>query len=220
MSSITSLLSERGMIRTFRRGAPILFQGEIPRNVYIVANGLVRAYNITSGGDERTIALYGKGDAFPLSFAIGQANSALFYYEALSDSRILVVSKADFDETLDRNPDAARSMVDLLGREYTSLMLRVTAMSQSRTIEKLAYTFYYLSTRYGLARGDWHLIDIKLNQLMLGDLIGQTREGTARNLKTLVERGLIKYKGSSYSIQREKLIAFLGEDAFRDISAS
>lgn len=184
----------------------------------IVVSGMVRAYIISTDGEEKTIALYGKKDAFPLSVAIGQANSALFYYEALSDARILVISTADFAKEIESNHDASQALVSLVGREYTGLMLRMTAMSQSRTLEKLAHTFYFLTVRYGLERPNgWYQIDVKLNQSMLGNLIGQTRENTARNLKDLVSKGLVEYKSSSYSVHREKLLAYIGEDSFRDI---
>lgn len=196
----------------------MLFQGEVPRSVFIVLQGLVRAYTISSNGEEQIVGLYGKGDVFPLSFAIGEANTALFYYEALSDAHVLEVAKPAFDHVLATNHDAARSLLKHIGHEYTSLMLRITSLGQARTIEKLAYTFYFLQFRYGLEREDgWYAIDAKLTQSMLASLIGQTREGTARNLKTLVKKDIIRYKTSQYFVHRERLLAFVGEDAFRDI---
>lgn len=219
--SLVSVLRDNGQLRTYRKGAMILLQGEIPREVYIVLDGLVRAYTISSNGEERYVGLYGKGDVFPLSFAIGEANSALFYYESVSDSRILAADKASFDNVLATNHQAAQDLLAHVGKEYTTLMLRLTALAQARTIEKLAYSFYFLLFRYGIEREKgWFIIDMKLTQTMLGSLIGQTREGTARNLKTLVEKGLVRYKGSQYAVQRDKLIAFLGEDAFRDINTN
>ncbi len=217
--SLVSELREQGQMRTYRKGATILLQGEIPRQVHVVLDGLVRAYTISSNGEERYVGLYGKGDVFPLSFAIGEANSALFYYEGVSDCRVLSVEKATFDDALKNNHEVARDLLTHIGREYTGLMFRLTALAQARTIEKLAYSFYFLLFRYGIERdGGWYIIDMKLTQTMLGSLIGQTREGTARNLKDLVKTGVVRYKGSQYSVHREKLIAFLGEDSFRDIS--
>lgn len=206
-------------MRTVKAGTPMLFQGEVPRHVYIVLQGLVRAYTISSNGDEQIIGLYGKGDVFPLSFAIGDVTTALFYYEALSDAHLLEVDVTTFEHELATNQAATRGLLSHIGREYTTLMLRITALGQARTVEKLAYTFYYLQFRYGLERDDgWYELDIKLTQSALASLIGQTREGTARNLKTLVEKQIIHYKTSQYFVHREKLLSFLGEDAFRDIS--
>lgn len=218
MNTLASLFRDTGTLRTYRAGSPVLFQGEVPRSVYIVLGGIGRAYTIASTDDERYMALYTKGDIFPLSFAIGDSTTALFYYEALSDLRVLEISKDDFTRTLAASPETTSRVLEHIGHEYTTLMLRIMALGQSRTIEKLAYTFYFLLFRYGLERSDgWFTIDVKLTQTMLGQMIGQTREGTARNLKDLVERGIVRYKGSSYSIHREKLIAMLGEDTFREL---
>lgn len=218
MVLIASYFKDSSAMRTVKAGTPVLFQGEVPRQVYIVLQGLVRAYTISSSGDEQIIGLYGKGDVFPLSFAIGDATTALFYYEALSDTHLLEVDFATFEHELTTNQAAARSLLTHIGREYTTLMLRITALGQARTIEKLAHTFYYLQFRYGLTRDDgWFELDIKLTQSMLASLIGQTREGTARNLKTLVQKQIISYKTTQYFVHRDRLLGFLGEDTFRDI---
>lgn len=218
MNSIASFFKETGTLKTFRAKTPILFQGEIPRDLFIVLDGIVRAYTITSSGEERVIGLYGKGSAFPLSWAIGEASTTLYYYEAVADSRVISVRKADFKETIVSNNEAAQALLSLVGHDYTSAQLRITGLTQSRTVEKLAYTFYYLMFRFGLERpNDNVLINMKLNQTLLANLIGQTREGTARNLKVLTEQGVVSYEGSSYTVNQPKLMGMLGEDSFREL---
>jgi CRP-like cAMP-binding protein len=60
-------------------------------------------------------------------------------------------------------------------------------------------------------------IDLKLTQGMLANLIGQTRESTAKNLKQLKESGIIDYASSTYRVSKKKLENFLGEDTFRNL---
>lgn len=218
MNSFASYFKAHGTLKTFRAKAPLVFQGEVPRHVFVVLDGIVRAYTITSSGEERIIGLYGKGEVFPLSWALDEAPNALYYYEAMSDARVLAIKKSDFSAGIEENHEAATHLLKLVAHEYTSAQLRITGLTQSRTLEKLAYTFYYLMFRYGLDRGnDTMLINLKLNQTLLANLIGQTREGTARNLKVLVEHGAVSYQGSSYTVHRDKLIALLGEDNFREL---
>lgn len=52
---------------------------------------------------------------------------------------------------------------------------------------------------------------------MLASMIGQTREGTARNIKELVTMGIISYTGSTYTVYTTRLLALLGEESFRDL---
>ena len=53
---------------------------------------------------------------------------------------------------------------------------------------------------------------------MLAGLIGQTRESTAKNLKLLKDAGVVDYTSSTYTVNKARLEAYLGEDAFRNLS--
>ena len=72
--------------------------------------------------------------------------------------------------------------------------------------------------RYGIERSPGvYEIDLKITQSMLANLIGQTRESTAKNLKALKELDIIEYTGSTYFVDKVKLEQYLGEDSFRSL---
>jgi len=99
------------------------------------------------------------------------------------------------------------------------MLVRITGLSQSRAIEKISFTFYYLLFRYGTETPTgMHQIDLKLNHLMIANLTGLTRESTTTNLKVLKEKGIITYTRSSFSVNKKKLENFIGEDGFRELS--
>lgn len=218
MDALLPYLKDIATVRRVKKGGNIYFQGEIPRNVMIVRDGVVRAYTITSSGEERIVALYGKGDIFPLAWALEEAPNALFYYDALSEVRLLSVPRQDFLDIVKNNPELLRAMLRFMASEYTSFLFRITGLGQSRAIEKIGYTLYYLVYRYGIAKGpDTFAIDIKMSQAVIAALVGLTRESTTKNLKILKDRGVIAYDKSTYTVNRTRLEQFLGEDAFRDL---
>ena len=144
-----------------------------------------------------------------------------FYYDAVSDVRLLHIPHEQFIATISSSPETLRAVLTLLGKDYTALLLRVTGLSQSRTIDKICYTLYYLLFRYGQEKTPGEFtINLKLSQSMLADLIGQTREGTAKNIKILREKEIISYSSLTYVVNKKKLEQFLGEDSFRDIKLS
>ena len=103
-------------------------------------------------------------------------------------------------------------------KNQASLTLRVTGLCQSRATEKICYTLYFLMFRYGIDRQNGlYEIDLKLTQGMLAGLIGQTRESTAKNLKVLKDAGVVDYVSSTYTVNKQKLENYLGEDAFRNL---
>lgn len=219
MESFIQQLRPKSTMRVVKKGGNVFFQGEIPRKVMIVRDGFIRAYTITSNGEERVVALYGKGDIFPLTWVLGETTNTLFYYDAISEARLMTVTKADFMNILDTNQEAQREMLHFVGNQYTAMLLRITGLEQSRAVEKIGFTLYYLLFRYGTEKKPGvFTINVKLSQLMIANLVGLTRESSTKNLKVLKDKGIISYSSSIYTVNKHKLEQFLGEDSFRDLT--
>lgn len=217
MNQLQAAVSRQGMTRSLKKGSILLYQSEIPRRAFMVKSGLIRAYAITGGGEERAIALHDAGDILPLSWLFGETSASLFYYDALVDSEVIAVAKPDLLATLSKNPSLVSDVLSLTMNEYTALLLRITALEQSSAAEKIALTLYYLLFRHGeeIKPGIYH-IHIKLTQSMLASLVGLTRESTAVNLKILKEKGIVSYGNFSYTIDKNQLEKFVGEDSFKN----
>ena len=185
----------------------------------LVRSGIVRAYTITSGGEERTVSLHGDGDIIPLTWALGITSNSLFYFEAVTDCRVFQVPRAAFTEYLNTKPERIQAMLHQTASVYTSLLLRVTGLEQSRAAEKIGFTLYYLLfTRGKEVEPGIFKIDVRLSHALFGSLVGLTRESTAKNMKQLRDKGIIDYASFTYTVDKAKLEAFLGEDGFRDLS--
>lgn len=219
MNDYISELRTRGIFRTITKDGNVLFQGEIPRSVVLVRSGIIRAYTITSGGEERTVSLHGEGDILPLTWALGITSNSLFYYEAVTDCRVFQVPKAVFNEYIDAKPERIKALLNQTATIYTSLLLRITGLEQSRAAEKIGFTLYYLLfTRGRETKPGIFTIDVRLSHALFGSLVGLTRESTAKNMKQLRDKGIIDYASFTYTVDKAKLEAFLGEDGFRDLA--
>lgn len=221
MQRLLPKFTPHGIPRLIRKGTNVLFQGEVPRNVNIIRDGVIREYTIDSNGEERVVALYGKGDIFPLSWALGDTTTTLFYYDAFMDTRLLCLPKQTFLDVAHGDPQIVARLLKYMSNEYTALQLRATGLEQSRALEKIAFTLYYLVFRYGdQVSADEYTIRIRMSQAMLASFVGLTRESTAKNIKTLKEKGVIHYTHSTYTVNKPKLEAFMGEDSFRDMAVN
>lgn len=219
MKQLLPRLREVGIPALYRKGSSLFFQGEVPRHATVILDGVVRAYTITSEGEEAIINLYGKGGVLPMAWLTNQASTALFNYEAVNDVRVLKIPKQLFTELIHSDIELQKEFVEILSRSQASLLLRVTGLSQPRAVEKICYTLYFLMFRYGLERSeDRYEIDLKITQGMLAQLIGQTRESTAKNLKTLKTAGVVDYTTSTYIVNKRRLEQFLGEETFRELN--
>lgn len=217
MNNLESSIKRHASTRFVKKGAILLYQSEIPRHAFIIKKGLVRAYAITNSGEERTIALHSNGDIFPLSWVFSENPHTLFYYDALIDSEILTVPKKELVETVAGDSDIMSSVLALTVNEYTSLLLRITALEQSSAAEKIALTLYYLIFRHGEeTKPGMYTIHIKMTQAMIASLVGLTRESTAVNLKLLKKKGIVSYANFNYTVNKTNLERFVGEDSFKN----
>jgi CRP-like cAMP-binding protein len=219
MKTLIDKLRTTSQIRLFKKGSSILFQGEIPRKAFIIRDGVVRAYTVKTSGEEATVALFTKDDVLALTWLLDTTVNSLFYYEAVTDVRVMTMSKDEFHKSLYSSNSYLTEMLQYANKQYTSMLVRITGLSQSRAIEKISFTFYYLLFRYGKpSTTNMQQLDLKLNHLMIANLTGLTRESTTTNLKVLKEKGIIDYTRSSFSVDKRKLENFLGEDGFRELN--
>lgn len=219
MKQLMAHLRTIGTPTLYRRDTSLYFQGEVPRYATVIVDGVVKGYTISPEGDEMIVNLFGKGTVMPMGWANNQASTSLFNYHAVSDVRALRIKKEDLWEGIRSNPVYMEEYLVHIAKSQASLLLRITGLCQSRATEKICYTLYYLAYHYGLERPNgMHEIDLKLTQSMLGNLIGQTRESTAKNLRVLKEKGIVNYTSSTYFVNLRQLESYLGEDSFRDLT--
>ncbi len=218
MKQLLSHLRSIGTPSLYRKNSSLFFQGEIPRYAIVILDGVVKAYTISPEGDETIVNLFTKGTVLPTAWANNHSPTALFNYDAVNDVRVVKVKRKDFNDAIESDPEFQREYLDFTIQSQASLLLRVTGLCQSRATEKICYTLYYLLFRHGIERANGNYeIDLKITQSMLASLIGQTRESTAKNLKLLKDAGVVDYTSSTYTVNKPKLEAYLGEDSFRNL---
>lgn len=206
------------MTRKFSQGSILIYQGEVPKSAYIVKSGIVKLYNITVQGDERIATFKLPGDMFPTAWSFEKTGSAFYYYEAQTDGEMYVMPREAFRKFITENPAAMAIVAEKYLSKYAGSLMRITALEQPKASDKVLYTMYYLVQCYGVeVKPGMVRIDIQLTQQMVADLIGLTRETTAAELVKLKKRGVLKYKGREYTIDRQKLIQSIGEDNFKDL---
>ena len=221
MQSPTDKIKPFAQPKAYKKGANIFFQGEVPRKGVMVSDGVVRSYTITTSGEERTIAFFTKNDILPLSWLMETTTTSLFYYEAVSDVRILQFSREDFQKQILGDKDALLAMFQTLSKDHTAAMLRINGLEQSRAEEKVAFTLYYLVFRYGKISpiSGLHDINITLRHATIAGLVGLSRESTTKILVKLQKLNIITYKKGIYSVDKSLLENHIGEDAFRDVTS-
>ena len=208
-----------GVRRQFAKNRTILFQGEIPRTVYILQSGIVKVYGITSSGDQRMVTLLTAGDIFPMSWVFGKSSVCMYYYEAVTDCSILAVPKTEYQRVVDSDPALMRQIFDNYMSHYISATMHVYALEQSHAQDKLALILQYLVARFGEKLPDGrYKINLRLSHQDIAEMVGITRETTAVELHRLKRKGLIEYQKFTYVVDRAKLVRATGADEFEAVT--
>ena len=218
MNTLLNALQPIGTIKSFKKRATILHQSEVPRYVYLVMEGVVRAYSLTQHGEEQVVQLHAAGDLFSMPWLYGKTNHALYYYEAQTNCRVLCVSKTDFIQVIADNPFFQTRMLDYAVSEYTSAMMHITALEQPKAHEKVLTLLYYLATANGAEFKEGKFkVELNLTQSIIASLCGLTRETTALELSKLKKLGIIRYTARYYLIDKTRIESILGEDSFSQV---
>lgn len=218
MQEIIQAITPVSTTRTAPKRTILLYQGEAPRAAYMLLKGVVKAYTLNQAGEEQISMFLEANDIFPTSWIFGQTRTTLYYYESLTDCQILTTPKEDFLQAIYAKPEYMRSVVEYFATNYTSLMMRITALEQSRAGEKLMFTLYYLAFRFGheVEPGVFS-VSLQLTHTLIASLVGLTRETTATELNKLKRMKVLDYKAGTYLVNKPALEHLLGEDSFKDL---
>jgi len=203
--------------KSYLAGETILYQGEVPRNAYILKSGLVKIYSITRGGEERIVDFCAPGDLMAEAWLFGHATSTIYYYQAIDTSEVYEISKQNLLAYI-HEADVTNRMLDKFSRIYTASYIRLTALEQGRARDKLLFTFYYLLKRFGkeVVPG-WYMIQLRLTHQTIADLVGLTRETTALELNSIKKTKILSYERQKYLVNHNRLLQAIGEDSFSGI---
>jgi CRP-like cAMP-binding protein len=203
--------------RRYGKSSIIVYQGEIPRDGFYVKKGVVRVYQIGSGGESHTVTFCTPEDIFPIAWLAGESTPAMYYYEAFEDTELVLIDRESWLQIL-TEPQVQVELNRYIVHNYQASLIRIAALEQSKARDKIAYSLFYLMTRHAreIMPGIFRL-ELKLKHQDIAELVGLTRETTAIEVHALQTAKVLSYQNQRYLIKREKLLDILNEDSLRQL---
>lgn len=197
----------------YKKGEVILQQDAVPCSAFAVKTGTIKAYNITSKGEEKPIGFSSKNELFPIGWIFNKIRKAQYYYEALSDSELYTIHKDDFASYIKDNSNAMSQVLDGCLWDVLSNEMRINALSQSKAFDKVLYTIQYLALCFGRnVRTDLVEISVPFTQQDVANFTGLTRETISVELKKLSALKVIFYRNRNFIVLTDKLDALLDDE--------
>lgn len=213
---------ERHPVQRFAKHEIIVFQGEAPRSAFVVKSGIVKAYNLSTNGDEKPVAFYEADSTFPGYWVFGKAGSATYYYEAFTpEVAVYAIDRAEYAKFIKARPELLYQEYERLMTEQLGNTVRLNALQHSKARDKLIYTLHYLALSHGTPHQQSITLKLDLTHQDLANLTGLTRETAATELNKLKKQGVIDYgKNRPYRLSLNHLSRLLNDEFVADLQVS
>jgi CRP/FNR family cyclic AMP-dependent transcriptional regulator len=206
-------------LRHFKKDRPLFYQGEVPQSAFFIKSGVIKVYNITTGGEEKIVSYEAEGSLVPSGWIFSKSPAALFYYDAFTDSQLYSIPKAELINFMNANHLAATTLLDHYASMYTAAIMHLHALEQSRARDKLLHIFQYLALSFGKPLDkNTYRVELRLTHQDIANLIGITRETVTAEISKLSKAGVIKSENLHYIVDTNKALRQVGENDFDQVN--
>lgn len=174
----------------YKKGEVIIRPQDEPSGIFLIEWGFVKAYTITKYGEENLLLVRGSEGVFPLIWAFTGEHRAVTY-EAMEETSLWRVSKADYLEFLDKNPDILPVILDMAIEAYRQHSERVMTLSYRTARERIVSFLLLTATKFGVEKDNKAEILAPFRQTDIASSVNATRETTSRELSILRKKKLI-----------------------------
>jgi CRP-like cAMP-binding protein len=194
-------LFQRGRASTLAPEEVLFLAGDPGDGCYRVDSGLLKASVISANGSERILGIFGAGSIFgELSMIDGEPRSASV--TAIRPSKVVFLSRTDFDAFVLANPEACRRIMTLLARRLRDVDGSLLATSFLSLKGRTARTLLGLADAFGEEVGSGRIvIRQKVSQTDLAAMAGIARENVSRIINDWTRRALVSRIAGYYCVE-------------------
>ncbi|MDO4560038.1 MAG: Crp/Fnr family transcriptional regulator [bacterium] len=195
-------------LKRLRRGEHVFHERDAVKTFYIVVDGMVALYKMGDGGERKVIFVYGAGKA--LNEAILNGLPASESCEALRCATLLCFPTDRMLEAMSHDFALSKAMMDSMSLKIRRLYRQIkNTVGSLRCDKKIAAKLWKLSRDYGVPAPEGTEIAFDLSVTYLADMLGAKRESVSRQLRLLIDEGLVLFRAGRFVIpDREALQSY------------
>lgn len=185
--------------RSFANGQVIFQKGDPGTSMMAVLSGRVRIGAYSEDGREIILNMVDPGQLFgEIALLDGKERSA--DATAMGKTELLILDRRDFLPFLEKNPKSAVKLIEVLCSRLRRTSEMVESIAFLDFAARLARLLVQMSEHYGKDTEAGLLIDIRISQADLGNLIASTRESVNRQLSAWTQEGVIAVEQGKITI--------------------
>lgn len=196
--TLRALLAE-GTERTYQPGELISGPDLATKEIFYVAEGLVRVYATNTRGEEYLHIIYRQGEFFPIAWIVSDVRRNM-YFQALYGCKVVCIPRDVLTKKLQADGELCWEFTRRVAEQFTAYADRLDNLQYQYAIERVSYRLLFMASRFGVRQGK----KIKLpyfSQQAIASSINLSRETVARTMDKLKERNIISYGYKGITLQ-------------------
>ncbi|MDA3792936.1 MAG: Crp/Fnr family transcriptional regulator [Elusimicrobia bacterium] len=161
---------------------------------YIVAEGRIKIYKMSSSGQIKTLDYLGEGDFFG-EMALLEKNQRSAYALALEDTRLYVIKHRDFQKFLISKPKILLTISKTLCSRLRNADKEIEMFAFHKVRDRLIMCLVAQADKQKIENKN-KPVEIAITHQELSELVGTAREVISRNLGNLKKEKLIEIHNS------------------------
>jgi CRP-like cAMP-binding protein len=195
-------LSDIVIEKTYSRGETIFFEGDEGNGFYMVGEGKVKIFKLSSSGKEHILHIFGQGEPFG-EVPVFHGKPFPATAEAIVKTKTLFFPRTRFTQLVEKNPAIALNMLAVLSLRLRRFSTQIENLSLKEVPARLANYLIYLSEEQG--RED--VVELEISKGQLASLLGTIPETLSRIFAKMSEEGLIRVSGKVINLLDRRALA-------------
>jgi CRP-like cAMP-binding protein len=195
-------LSDIVIEKTYSRGETIFFEGDEGNGFYMVGEGKVKIFKLSSSGKEHILHIFGQGEPFG-EVPVFHGKPFPATAEAIVKTKTLFFPRTRFTQLVEKNPAIALNMLAVLSLRLRRFSTQIENLSLKEVPARLANYLLYLSEEQG--RED--VVELEISKGQLASLLGTIPETLSRIFAKMSEEGLIRVSGKVINLLDRRALA-------------
>ncbi len=187
-------------VNKYKKKQTVYNEGNRAARLFYIVKGKVKAFKTNDDGKELVVDLYNEGD-FVGYVALLEGSSYKETTEAIEDSELAIIPKADFDELMNNNAQVAQKFIQLLAKNVASKEQQLLGLAYNSLRKKVAEALMSLQRKYKTGEENF---SISISRENLASIAGTATESLIRTLGDFRTEKIIDIKDGNIIILNEK----------------
>lgn len=181
--------------RKYSKNESIFFEGDNPQKLFLINSGKIKIFKYNLEGKEQILYILSEGDLIGDS-SLFTDEPMKYNAESIDNTGICELSKKDFKEIIQKNPNIAMKVLKTAYSRVDKLEEMITSLSTKDIESRLSGLILSFIKDFGRPEKDFIVIDLPLGREDLANYIGVARETISRKLSIMQEEGILEIMGN------------------------